>query len=219
VTKNVTHYTVINNRIVNNSIDVKNVERVTRRPVVVHRVVDDDLERARGPRVREREVVIARPAVVRERRDRQDQEQVRERRDDADRERRDRQDQGQVREPRERQEQEQVRERRERQEQNQPGERRDDSQITNGLPWKSGTSGSGRTGRKASPMRRSTDGTRPSVRISRSKRDAGNKSCASGKGGNSKNRLAPGGRRMRSGAPGESNSSKRSGSRMPAGAA
>ena len=93
VTRNVTNYTVINNRIVNRSIDVKEIERVTRRPVVVHRIVDDDDEKARGPRVRdkEREVVIGRPAAARERRDndndqgrreRQEQEQARERRDE-----------------------------------------------------------------------------------------------------------------------------------------
>ena len=89
VTKNVTNYTVINKTVVNNSIDVKNIERVTRRPVVQHRIVDTDSpERARGPKVREkeREVVLVRPAAVKERRD------------DADRELRERQEREQARE-------------------------------------------------------------------------------------------------------------------------
>ena len=84
VTHNVTNYTVINNRIVNHSIDVDRIERVVRRPVERHRIVDVDASDAtRGPRVRarEREVVLVRPAALRERSDRQDQEHARERRD------------------------------------------------------------------------------------------------------------------------------------------
>jgi hypothetical protein len=88
VTKNVTNYTVINKTVVNHSIDVQHIERVTRRPVVQHRLVDTDAPaRARGPRVRgkERDVVLVRPAAVPERRDdadralRERQEQARER--------------------------------------------------------------------------------------------------------------------------------------------
>jgi hypothetical protein len=90
VTKNVTNVTVINNRVVDRSIDVKNIEKVTKRPVTVHRIVEvDSPEQARGPRVRdkEREVVLVRPAVAKGSRDdndgeRREQEHARDRRDD-----------------------------------------------------------------------------------------------------------------------------------------
>ena len=87
VTKNVTNVTVINNRIVDRSIDVKNIERVTKRPVTVHRIVEDSPDRVRGQKVRdkEREVVLARPAAVqrsRDDRERREQEQARDRRDE-----------------------------------------------------------------------------------------------------------------------------------------
>ena len=77
VTQNVTNYVVINNRVVNRSVEVDHIERVTRRPVVRHRIVEvDSPERARGPRVRDREheVVLVRPVAARERRDNQDRE-------------------------------------------------------------------------------------------------------------------------------------------------
>ena len=72
VTKNVTNVTVINNRVVDRSIDVKNIERVTKRPVTVHRIVEvDSPDKARGSKVRdkEREVVLVRPAAVKRSRD------------------------------------------------------------------------------------------------------------------------------------------------------
>ncbi|HEY7491583.1 MAG TPA: DUF6600 domain-containing protein, partial [Candidatus Tectomicrobia bacterium] len=94
ITQNVTNYTVINNRIVDRSIDVKHVEKVIHRPVVMHRIVETDSPaKARGPRVRdqEREVVLVRPSVAREHRDEHDrelrvrpeQEQARERYDNS----------------------------------------------------------------------------------------------------------------------------------------
>ena len=82
VTKNVTNYVVVNQRIVNQSIEVDRVERVTRRPVVRHRVIEaESPEAVRGPRIREREreVVIARPvratAEAREARERREANQ------------------------------------------------------------------------------------------------------------------------------------------------
>ncbi len=42
VTNNITNYTVVNNRIVNNSVDVARVEQVTGRPVERYRIVDRD---------------------------------------------------------------------------------------------------------------------------------------------------------------------------------
>jgi uncharacterized protein DUF6600 len=93
VTKNITNYTVINNRVVNNSVEAHRIEQVTRRPVVVHRIVEVDApEKARGAKVRdrEREVVMVQPTrhqdhradEVREHRQREEAEYVRERRDD-----------------------------------------------------------------------------------------------------------------------------------------
>jgi hypothetical protein len=92
VTKNVTNVTVVNNRVVDRSIDVKNIERVTKRPVTVHRIVEvDSRDQVRGSKVRDkdREVVLARPDAVkrsREDNDRREQEQARDRRDNDRRE-------------------------------------------------------------------------------------------------------------------------------------
>jgi hypothetical protein len=87
VTKHVTNYVVVEDHIINRSIDVKHIERVIKRPVVRHRVVEvDDPEAVRRPRVKdqEHEVVLVRPAAAqaaaeeaRERRARQAKDQVR----------------------------------------------------------------------------------------------------------------------------------------------
>jgi hypothetical protein len=77
ITRNVTNYVVVHNRVVNHSIDVTHIEKVIKRPVVVHRIVEvDSPEQAHGPRVREkeREVVLRRPAVARGYRDDGDRE-------------------------------------------------------------------------------------------------------------------------------------------------
>jgi hypothetical protein len=42
ITRNITNYTVINNRIVNNGVDVRRIEQVTRQPVPRYRIVDRD---------------------------------------------------------------------------------------------------------------------------------------------------------------------------------
>ena len=66
MTRNVTHYTVIQNRVVNRGIPVERIERVVARPVPRMRIVEaqapEAIHRARV-REREREVVLFRPAA------------------------------------------------------------------------------------------------------------------------------------------------------------
>ena len=50
ITNNITNYTVINNRIVNDSIDVNRVEQVTHRPVPRYRILDRDSPAVLRPR-------------------------------------------------------------------------------------------------------------------------------------------------------------------------
>lgn len=68
VTRNVTNYTIVNNRIVNYSIRVNDIERATRRPVRrLHVVETDSVRIGGGGRLREREgqVALYRPRVGR----------------------------------------------------------------------------------------------------------------------------------------------------------
>lgn len=68
ITQNVTHYTVIQNRVVNRSLPVERIERVIARPVPRLRIVEARAPEAmHGARVRERarEVVMFRPHVPR----------------------------------------------------------------------------------------------------------------------------------------------------------
>jgi hypothetical protein len=114
VTKNVTNVTVINNRVVDRSINVRNIEKVTKRPVTVHRIVEvDSPDKARGSKVRDKdnEVVLVRPAAVKRSREANDREQ------EQILENRERREQELARENRERREQEQVRANRKRREQ------------------------------------------------------------------------------------------------------
>jgi hypothetical protein len=66
ITQNVTHYTVIQNRVVNHGVPVERIERVTSRPVPRMRIVEtqapEAMHRAKV-REREREVVVFRPAT------------------------------------------------------------------------------------------------------------------------------------------------------------
>ncbi len=65
VTNNITNYTVVGNRIVNNSVDVTHVERVTGRPVVRYRLVDRGSPAAlQGRGLQDDEIPIVRHAVA-----------------------------------------------------------------------------------------------------------------------------------------------------------
>jgi hypothetical protein len=61
-TKNVTNITIINNRIVNKSIEVNNIERVTRKKI--RRVRVEEADRPTRVRQKGQDVVIYKPAVV-----------------------------------------------------------------------------------------------------------------------------------------------------------
>jgi uncharacterized protein DUF6600 len=66
ITQNVTHYTVVQNRVVNRGVPVERIERVTARPVPRMRIVETQapevMHRAEV-RERERQVVVFRPAA------------------------------------------------------------------------------------------------------------------------------------------------------------
>jgi len=66
ITQNVTHYTVVQNRVVNRGVPVERIERVTARPVPRMRIVEtqapEGMHRAEV-RERERQVVVFRPAA------------------------------------------------------------------------------------------------------------------------------------------------------------
>ena len=63
VTRNVTRYTVVQNRVVVHGVDARDVERVTRKTVVPRRIVDEGRDRGVRPVVDPQEVRVFRPSL------------------------------------------------------------------------------------------------------------------------------------------------------------